>query len=1002
MSGRLDPNRFKQAYTRLLHRHSVLRARVIDVEGQAKARIADSKDAAAATLEWRPDGRPLPQVEVEAAASRAFDLQAEFPIRCIVAHGEAAGAEILFIFHHIAIDGWSLPILLKDLSELYNTRGRQPVDSKIDSRLDYFDFAAWQRDFIDRGGADNALAFWDGALEGFDPVIENPTDIARSSDLYQSGACAQIDLPADLVDELKDTGRSMGVGLTSLVFSAFQLLIGRWSGQERFLIGMPVAGRLHAQSSDIVGCFVNLLPIPCDVSKSADFETFASQVQTRIRATQLHQEAPFNQLVRRFNSSRDLSRHPLVQVVFNAPPPSIAPDFCGHPAQVSMLENGSAKFDLMLTLERGGDEEVKLRWDYAADLYDKATIEVLSNALLEILWSVSDDCQMPIHEIAWISKRDRRSLVPTPTSLVQQEEREEQTVHARFEHQAERFPDRCAVRDESSELTYSELNEKAESLAGELRARGVRRGQPVGISVRRSTSEIVGLLAILKAGGAYVPIEPNIPGPRRQFIIETCGISHLLFAGQIDQWMADSALELFDIEAERATSGMSIPPASGAGRDLAYILFTSGSTGIPKGVAVEHRNIIDLIDSLEMTDNDVVLRQAPLAFDASTFEIWAPLSVGARVEAHHSDIADAGAIAQFMADRDISVAWLTAQLFNLVVDIASGKLARLRSLYAGGEALSVDHVVKAVTALPDGQMLNGYGPTETTTFATLYACCSDEDASIPIGRPLSGTQAYVLDRWMGLCPPGAVGELYLGGAGVARGYVGRPGLTASRFVPDPFGGGGRRLYRTGDRVRWRSDGQLEFLGRLDDQVKIRGFRIEPGEVEAALRAIAGVKACAVIAREDRPGDRTLVAYTVHEDGEGLDAGTLRAQLRERLPDYMVPSAFVALQALPVTHNGKLDKAALPNPLAADTTLPQPSASPLEQALCEVWAEVLGCENVAPEDDFFDLGGHSILAIKLAHGVEKVLERPVSIRAIYDHPTISELVIHLAGIVDETT
>jgi aspartate racemase len=671
-------------------------------------------------------------------------------------------------------------------------------------------------------------------------------------------------------------------------------------------------------------------------------------------------------------------------------------------------DSGTAKFDLTLfAFEQGSG--LRLLLEYCTDLFESSTAQRMLGHLRTLLEGVIADPDRRLSELPLLTEPERYQLL-VEWNATATEYPHDATIGRLFQLQATRTPDAVAVLAAGDRLTYRQLEDRANRVANYLRSRGVARESRVAVCLHRSPALVVALLGVLKAGAAYVPLEPGDPPARLGQLLDDAGVGTLVTEqaqrGKLPPDWAERAICLDEV-GEAIAGASSEAPEPGLADQLACIMYTSGSTGRPKGVAVPQRAVVRLVqgtDYFQGGPSETFLQLAPVAFDASTFEIWGALLTGARLVVAPPGTPSLEEIGRTVRDHGVTTLWLTAGLFHLMVDRDLTDLKGVRQLLAGGDVLSVAHVERVLRELPHCRFINGYGPTESTTFATCHPVAADDlRGSVPIGRPIANTRAYVLDHDLEPVPTGLAGELYLGGAGLARGYLGQPGLTADRFVPDPFGptfGGefGGRLYRTGDRVRWRWDGTLEFLGRLDEQIKVRGHRVEPGEVEAALRSMTAVSAAAVVARKDSAGEQRLVAYVVPE-GPQIGVDQIREYLQGRLPAYMIPATFTFMERLPLTPTGKVDRRALPDPQdatpARDGAFVAPR-DPIEELLATIWAAVLRVDRVGIHDNFFDLGGHSLLATQVISRILSTLGIELPLRTIFETPTVAGMAAWVAA------
>ena len=803
-------------------------------------------------------------------------------------------------------------------------------------------------------------------------------------------------LSRELSDGLSALARAHGATLFMTLLAAFQALLSRWSGQADVSVGSPVAGRVRREVEGLIGCFVNTLVLRADLSGNPRFRELLARTRASTLDAYAHQDVPFERLVEEFQPERGPGQAPLFQVMFvlqNAPRPLTA-----GPAELVLeqveIDGGTTKFDLTLGLAETAQGLVGAI-EYATDLFTAATVERFGRHFERLLAAVVADPERRLLDLPLNSEEERRALLDAGRGITPDYPR--RPVHELFEEWAARAPEAPAVECGDARLTYGELNRRANRLARHLARRGVGPDVVVGVLMDRSPELLVALLGILKAGGAYLPLDPLYPEERLRFMVDDARVPLLLTHGALGAALGDDGRLLrLDADWPAVESESEADPRRRVHLDhLCYMTFTSGSTGRPKGVAVPHRGVLRLLFGLDwarLGRDECFLQLGPLPFDVSTFELWGGLLHGARLALFPGRMATPHELEQALRRHGVTTLWLTSALFNTIVDEHPQALRGLRQLLVGGEALSLAHVRRALRELPETTLINGYGPTENTTFTTCHTlprALPEGLSSVPIGRPVANTHVVLLDERLEPVPVGIAGELYTGGDGVVRGYNRRPGLTAEKFVPDPFREGAR-LYRTGDLARWLPDGTIEFLGRRDHQVKVRGFRIELGEIEAVLGAHEAVKETVVVARAGAAGAR-LVAYVVlrPEAAAGLDE--LRRHLRAKLPEYMVPSALVALPRIPLTPNLKVDRAALPAP--EDAAERGPAVAPrseVERALCELCGELLGREVRSVHDDFFELGGHSLLASQLVSRASRRFEVELPLRAVFEAKCVAAL------------
>ncbi|WKB54419.1 non-ribosomal peptide synthetase [Eleftheria terrae] len=998
LQGLLDLTALHTALGDVVQRHESLRTVFPATERPCQVVL----DAAEPRLSVRDatDGA-LPQL-LSAAAAHAFDLASETPLRATLFRLGEQEHVLLLLMHHIASDGASLAPLARDLGQAYAARvqGQPPVWAPLP--VQYADYALWQQRLLGQAADSDSLmarqlAHWRAALDGLPERLPLPTDHPPPAVATYRGRSLQFALDADLHARLLALSRQQGVTLFMVLQAALAATLTRLGTGCDIPIGSPIAGRTEPELDGLVGFFVNTLVLRTDTSGRPSFETLLARVRSTDLAAFEHQDLPFEQLVDALRPERSLSHQPLFQVMLALQNTSSAElQLPGLACTGVPIEVGSAKFDLSFhfaeqSREDGTPAGLMGLLEYATDLFEAPTAQALAARLQRLLQAVVADPKRPIDDIDLLDPAERRRLLvdwqPAPRPLPAA------TPLALFDQQVARQPDAVALVSDDCCFTYAQLDEEANRLAHVLNDLGIGAEQGVALFLQRSPELVIAELAVLKAGGYYLPLHEQHPDARLVQLLRDTGARVLLADASID---GRGFLQLDGHRAQLLRLDRPLPPlqrpparrpAAAHPEQLAYVMYTSGSTGTPKGVAVRQRDIAEFAqDRRFQAGHDCVLLQAPHAFDASTYELWVPLLNGGRIVVAPPGQLDAAELQRLVAQAGVTSLWMTAGLFHELADSAPALFAPLRQVWAGGDVLSASAIRRLQALHPALQVVNGYGPTETTTFALSHAVPRlDEQAhSVPIGTPLDNMQAYVLDGALRPLPPGVAGELYIAGSGLARGYLQRPGLTAERFVANPFTPG-QRMYRSGDLARWREDGQLDYLGRADQQVKVRGFRIELGEIEAALAAL-GFPHNSVIAREDQAGHKQLVAYLVTT--APLDAPALRQQLAERLPEYMVPAAFVTLPALPLTPNGKLDRKALPAPdfTPASTRAPRTAQ---EQLLCTLFAEVLGLPQVGIDDSFFALGGDSISSIQLVSRARQAGLR-LSARDVFQHQCVHAL------------
>ncbi len=1008
LHGNLDLIALQQALDALAARHETLRTVFQSHESQPIQTVA-----APCSVTLRPKNATIGQEDsvpawVGEEARQPFDLAGGALLRAAWETVSENDHFLLLTVPHIVFDGWSQTVLLRDLAALYSAFAQKLPPLLPDLPIQYGDYAAWQQARLAGSEMQEHLSYWKEQLSGLPGALELASDRPRPAAQSHRGSRLRLEIPASLLRSLTRLGQSEGATLFMVLLAAFHTLLARYTGQTDSVIGAPIAGRSQAETEELIGCFINTLALRTDLSGAPTFRAALRRVRRTCLEAYAHQDLPFDRLVEELGPERDLSRSPLVQallVLQNAPRRDAA--FFGLDCQVVEVETRTAKFDLTLSLNMEGDGLAG--WlEYSTDLFDASTIARLCGHFEMLLQGIAENPDQGIDELPLLTPPERRQILGAwslgeewDTSLPSN-----RCLHQLFEAQAAQTPNAVAVVGGESQITYAELNTRAEHLSRDLRRRGVGPDTLVGLCVERSPEMVVALLGILKAGGAYVPLDPNYPSERLAFMLADAEVSVLLTQERLRDKLPVSAAQIVYLDADGNPSTGSEEKTrryegSEAGpTNLAYVLYTSGSTGKPKGVAIEHRSAVALADWARRVfspeDLAMTLASTSLCFDLSVFEIFVPLSLGGTVRV----VENALALTASAEANDIT-------LINTVPS-AMTELLRTGSVPAGvrvvnlaGEPLPqklAQEIYRQTAAVQS--VFNLYGPSEDTTYSTFARVVPGAGEAPPIGRPICGTQAYVLDGCGNPVPAGVPGELYLAGRGLARGYWKRPELTAEKFVPCPFGAEpDARMYRTGDKARWLPDGALEYLGRLDYQVKLRGFRIELGEIEAVLASLPALRECAVMVREDTPGDPRLVAYLVLAAGERPEASDLRAFLKTRLPDYMIPAAFVFLDALPLTPNGKRNRQNLPPPERSHAASEKGYAAPrnsLEETLCGIWADVLKVECVDIHDSFFECGGHSLLAMQAISRVQAASGLRASLRLLFESPTPASFAAGLEG------
>ncbi|MFF2076847.1 amino acid adenylation domain-containing protein [Kitasatospora sp. NPDC058162] len=993
LTGAVDTGALATALHDLATRHEVLRTTFPTVDGRPH-QLVTAFGEPTLTVTTVADEAELTG-QLDRAIGHAFDLATELPIRAsLFSLPQGEQHVLLLLLHHVASDGWSVAPLFRDLGEAYRARCHGDAPQWEPLPVQYADYTLWQRELLgDEDDRDSLigrqLTFWQQSLADAPEELALPYDRPRPAAPSHRGELVEFAVDAELHGRLVELATGNRASLFMVLQAAVATLYTRLGAGTDLPLGTPVAGRTDEALDDLVGFFVNTLLLRTDTSGNPTFRELLDRVRQADLSAFEHQDVPFERLVEQLNPTRTPARHPLFQTLIALENQAKAPHTFGElPCSDMEFDLNVAKFDLSFGFselsgpgEAGGAGGLSGAVEYAADLFDHATVAALTERLLRVLHAAATDPDAPIGTIEILDPTEREQLLSGWHGPVS--ELPSGAVPELFEARAAATPEAIALVAGDIELTYAELNARANGLALRLVEAGVTAETPVALLLERSPALVIALLAVLKAGGTYVPLDDAQPQERLEAVLADAGAriavsdrNHPALAGLTTLTVGDETAD-----------NLELAIAEG---QLAYVMHTSGSTGTPKGIGVTHRSIVDLAlgGTFAPDAHQRVLVHSPTAFDASTYELWAPLLSGARLVLAPAGRLGVTELADTIDRGRVTAAWFTAGLFNVLATEEPSLFAGLREVWTGGDVVSPAAVRRVLAACPGLTVVDGYGPTETTTFATHHpmAAPAGVPASIPIGRPLPNTRAYVLDGDLQPVPVGVPGELYLAGHGLARGYVGRPALTAERFIACPYGAPGTRMYRTGDLVRRRADGVLEFLGRADDQVKIRGFRIELGEVEAALTAHPAVGQALALVREDQPGDKRLVAYVTGD----ATPGELRTFLTDRLPAYMQPAAVITLDTLPVTANGKVDRRALPAPDYTGTPEGRAPRTTTEQTLCALFADTLGLPALSIDDNFFDLGGHSLLATKLISRIRTTLDTELPIRTLFDHPTVAAL------------
>jgi amino acid adenylation domain-containing protein/non-ribosomal peptide synthase protein (TIGR01720 family) len=1031
--GSLQMAALEQSLNEVLRRHEALRTNFATIDERPAQVIAPDLTVTLLVIDLQrlPEVEQFPEVRRLATgeAQRPFDLTKDSLLRVTLLRLGEGSHVLLVTMHHIVSDGWSIGIFIRELETLYEAFLSDQPSPLSELSIQYADFAHWQRQWLQGEVLETQLNYWKQQLAGAPPLLELPTDRPRPPVQTFRGSTEHFQINPDLTRRLKDLSQQSGTTLFMTLLAAYVTLLSRYSGQQDIVVGSPIANRNRSEIESIIGFFVNTLVLRTHLQGNPTFQELLSRVQQVALDAYAHQDVPFELLVEALQPERNLSYTPLFQVMFvlqNAP--TVRLELRGLSITPLEISSVTAQFDLTLSMAET-EHGLTGEWEYNTDLFDAATITRMLGHFQTLLEAIVANPQQLVSELSLLTETERHQLLVEWNDTFA-DYPQNKCIHQLFEAQVERTPDAVAVVFEDEQLTYHELNCRANQLAHHLQGLGIEPEVLVGICVERSLEMIVGLLGILKAGGAYVPLDPEYPQERLSFMLEDAQVPVLLTQQQLLEKLPQHQAQIVCLDTDwqfisqlsqdNALAQLPVGIAFGGATsvadvqatNLAYVIYTSGSTGKPKGVMIPHGAIANhcciIQQAYALVESDRVLQFASINFDVSLEEIFPTLIAGATLVLRGSDVWTPRNFQKIISHFRLTVVNLpTAYWQQLAQEWAKTQVldtnSQLRLVIVGGDVMLPKYVaIWQQSAMFRVRLVNAYGPTETTITATLFEIIPQLSEGInlkkmPIGRPLPNRTVYILDSYLQPVPIGVPGELYIGGGCLAKGYLNRPELTQEKFIPNPFSDVTERLYKTGDLARYLSNGNIEYLGRIDNQVKIRGFRIELGEIEAVLAQHPDVEVTVVIAQEDYLGDKRLVAYVVPNHEQAPTPSELRRFLKEKLPDYMVPFAFVMLEALPVTPNGKVDCSALPAPEISQRSLEEGFVAPhtpTEEVLAAIWAEVLGVERVGIHDNFFELGGDSILSIQLiARANQAGLQ--LTPRQLFLHQTIAELAA-LAG------
>ncbi|MEV4374685.1 amino acid adenylation domain-containing protein [Nonomuraea sp. NPDC049637] len=981
----VDPRRLERAIDLVVRRHEALRTTFDFRDGQVVQIVHPGAPPTALT---ETDLSHLPRAAAEAELARLARADAVLPFdmeRAPLYRGRHVklaedDLRLVVVFDHTIFDGVSSMVFMDEVEECYDALGEDRPPKLPELPIQFADFAVWQRGRLSGEFLETELVHWRERLAGVPADLALPGDRPRPARRSYRGGIRLGAYSPELSAAVERLAKELNTTLFTVMLTAYAAVLSRWSGIDDIVVGTPVAGRLLPETEPVIGMFVNAVPLRVDLSGAPGFREAAGRVRATVAEALDHQELPFERLVEDLQPARDLSVPPIYQVMFNL----------AIRTNEGQIANGTAKVDLQLDVNMR-DGVLHTRLEYATDLFDAETIERFEANLRTLVESAAADPDRAVPELPVLDADERARVLALGDGGPQAEPG---ILHTLIEARAAATPDAPAVLFGDLTLTYAELNGRANRLARRLRQIGVERGRPVAVCAERSPELVVALLAVLKAGGAYVPLDPEYPRDRLEFMLSDSGARVLLTQRHLPSF---GPVETVLLEDDHDLGSGDLDPVTGPD-DAAYLIYTSGSTGRPKAVVNTHRGIVNRLawmqETFGLTAGDVVMQKTPTSFDVSVWEFFWPLLQGAclvpvrpgghRDPAHQRDLVKRHAVT--------TMHFVPSMLALFLEEANIESCASLRRVVCSGEELPPRTAARFFERLPGVELHNLYGPTEAAVDVSWHACRPGETV-IPIGRPMPGCRLHVLDERLEPMPVGVPGQLHIGGVQVARGYAGRPGLTAERFVPDPYGPPGARLYATGDLARLRADGELEFLGRIDDQVKVHGWRVELGEVEAALAADPRVRGVVVALRDDAPGGRGLVAYVDWTGDPSRLSHELRTGPARTLPSALVPQAFVPVTEFPVGPSGKLDRAALPSPtgpgrsdLGTSYVAPE---TPLEEELCALWGELLGRDRVGVEDDFFALGGHSLLAVLLITRYREAYGIEMDLRVCFELTTVAE-------------
>ncbi|MBM7586118.1 amino acid adenylation domain-containing protein [Bacillus pakistanensis] len=1001
MKGTVDKEALRFAFNEIIHRHQVLKSFIVDGE-KATVGILENFEFQLEVISAKE--KPIEEKAgfihqyIEENTNFQFDLNTGplFTVKLL----ECSDSESILLvnMHHIIFDGWSQQLFIKEFSHYYNDCLEKNPTHLLDPISQYWDYSNWQQSWFDDGNVGDQIHYWSTKLGGKLPILELPTDYPRPSKQTFNGSNIAFELPKEVSSQLKKICKEEGVTPNMALLAVYKILLYRYTGNDDILVGTPIAGRNHEEVEELIGFFINTLVIRTNLSEKPSFRDYLKQVKNVCLEAYSNQDVPFEKLVEKLSPERSTSVSPIFQVLFSLQN-TIPADIHLKDLEIEMLEieNKTAKFDLALFMQEDHDRFLG-EFQYNTDLFNRSTIERMCKHFVRLVSEVVNDLSQQITAISILTKDETKLFhqinSKEPNCL-------EGAVHQHFEQQVEKTPYAIAIEYQGCKMTYQELNIQANQLAYELIRKGVSQDKPVAVCLERTPDLLVAFLAILKAGSFYLPFDAGLPQRRIKAILEDGEPTAIITNSQYMERMKEYENRLVFLNDHMATddeSDQNNPNLESHPDHLAYMIYTSGSTGKPKGVAIQNKSVIRLVKNpnyIQIMPNDHIAQISNAAFDAITFEAWGALLNGAKlIIAEKESILSSQKFSKWLKENNICSMFITVALFNKVAQEEPTAFSNMKYLLVGGDACSPKMINRVLAHGPPEKILNAYGPTESTTFALTYGIDSNNSPNIeivPIGKPISNTQVHVLDSNMNPVPIGVPGELFIGGDGLAVGYWNQRSLTEEKFVKNPFSTDPKsKIYKTGDIVRYLPDGNIDYIGRVDHQIKLRGYRIELGEIEESLRQTGLVKEGVVLLKKAEQEEPKIVSY--YTSLGNVSKKEIRDALSKVLPDYMIPSIFIQMEKLPFTPNGKVDRRQLPEPTSLDMELREYVApqSMMEEILVEIWCEVLGNNRIGIHDNFFEIGGHSLLATKVISRIRSVLEQSVSIRMIFEYPTIYQL------------